>query len=144
MPEHPIENACRKFWLRPRAVSRIENAHWLGPQKIKHKVAAQTRRYRAAKKNRMPVWADLEAIDEIYLLAQNVSSTTEALSVDHIVPLNGALVSGLHVANNLQLLNRADNTRKGNKFNPELSGFSFRELQVLFAEFDNQVAVNGR
>lgn len=62
---------------------------------------------------RTPKWADLEAIKEYY------KNCKEGYHVDHIIPLQGKLVSGLHVENNLQYLTAYDNLSKGNKFDIE-------------------------
>jgi len=35
--------------------------------------------------------------------------------VDHIVPLRGHLVSGLHTISNLQYITKSENRRKGNR-----------------------------
>jgi hypothetical protein len=36
--------------------------------------------------------------------------------VDHIIPLQGEMVSGLHVPNNIQVIPWIDNVRKANSF----------------------------
>ncbi len=66
---------------------------------------------RSTKLQRTPPWADLKAIEAIYTRAQLLGE-----HVDHIIPLRGKLVSGLHVAENLQCLPATENQRKGNKF----------------------------
>ena len=75
---------------------------------------------RSAKLNRTPKWTteeDLETIKQIYIVANQFSKSfgTE-YQVDHIIPLQGKLVSGLHVPSNLQVITATENKIKGNKF----------------------------
>ena len=77
---------------------------------------AHKAKYRAAKLERTPSWADDEAISFVYHAAQAIKDVYGGKPhVDHIVPLQGKKVSGLHVASNLQLISATDNLRKGNR-----------------------------
>lgn len=66
--------------------------------------------YNVRKQNQTPIWADLLAIKQIYL------DCPEGYHVDHIIPLKGKNVCGLHVAENLQYLTPTENYRKGNRY----------------------------
>lgn len=69
-----------------------------------------TAKRRVAKLRATAKWANLEAIKAIY------RNCPKGYHVDHIVPLQGENVCGLHVENNLQYLTRAENIEKGNSF----------------------------
>jgi 5-methylcytosine-specific restriction endonuclease McrA len=58
----------------------------------------------------VPPWSDKEACEAFY------AACPEGMQVDHIVPIRGKLVSGLHVSWNLQYLTPRDNRRKNNSF----------------------------
>lgn len=81
---------------------------------------AWTRQRQLSKLKRTPLWLTKEQIAEIksyYVLAKELqwlSTPTDPLTVDHIVPLNGKNVSGLHVPWNLQILPMSLNSAKGN------------------------------
>jgi hypothetical protein len=65
---------------------------------------------RSAKKHRTPAWANLDAIKTIY------ANCPEGYHVDHVIPLQGRLVSGLHIESNLQYLPASENAKKFNKY----------------------------
>lgn len=57
-----------------------------------------------------PPWANLVKIKEIY------NNCPIGYHVDHIIPLRGKNISGLHVETNLQYLPAKDNLEKSNKY----------------------------
>lgn len=74
-------------------------------------------RQRVLRLKRTPPWANQVAVLEIYKLARALSTSTGIPHhVDHIIPLQGKLVSGLHVEGNLQVLPWRDNILKRNNY----------------------------
>ena len=72
-------------------------------------VNANSSKYRAHKLQATPQWADLDLIKDVYMEAEYMQ-----LAVDHIYPLQGKTVCGLHVWENLQLLPKSTNSSKYN------------------------------
>lgn len=85
-----------------------------------HKLAAYDAKRRAAKLNATPPWlndAHWNEIKKIYELRSICSLATQTnYHVDHIVPLRGTNVCGLHVPWNLQILTAFENRAKGNRY----------------------------
>ena len=73
------------------------------------KIKAEAKTYRGARALRVPGWSETEAIAEFY------RNCPDGYEVDHILPLQGITVSGLHVLGNLQYLPRSLNRAKRNK-----------------------------
>lgn len=80
---------------------------------------------RARKYQATPIWADLQAIENVYKEAAELTQLTGIVyHVDHIVPLQSDLVCGLHVPANLQVLKGSTNNSKGNRYWPNMPGDS--------------------
>lgn len=81
---------------------------------------AYSRKRAIRKIQRTPDWLtkeDFITMESFYELAAELTiSTGEVHHVDHIIPLKGALVSGLHVPSNLQVITAKENLAKSNKF----------------------------
>lgn len=88
-------------------------------QENKEKINAHTAIRRAKKINATPKWLTKDHFNQIqdfYTLAKELQwLCDEPLHVDHIVPLQGKTVSGLHVPWNLQIIPKSQNIKKNNK-----------------------------
>jgi hypothetical protein len=101
------ENKKKKYEADKKYASE---SHRKWRQANKDKTRLKSANERAVRLQRLPTWADRELIKEFYL------NCPEGYHVDHIIPLRGKLVSGLHTIDNLQYLPAKENISKGNKF----------------------------
>jgi 5-methylcytosine-specific restriction endonuclease McrA len=97
-----------------RRHSRVSAAKYPARRKA-GKIKYETKRSRAT-----PDWLSQDhwdAMDALYLQARAISQSTGVRhEVDHILPLNGKTVSGLHVPWNLQILTQSANVSKSNRY----------------------------
>jgi len=100
---------------RKESQAEYKKAH---PEKSR----ANTSNRRAAKSKAIPSWLtkeDWQDMDAINKEAKRIElETGTKMHVDHIHPLQGRYVCGLHCPSNLQILTAAENCSKGNKFTP--------------------------
>lgn len=97
-----------------RQYNRTAGRRW--EEANKGQRTAITKKRQLAKRNRTPAWADLDAIKAFYVEAARLTAETGIPhEVDHVIPLQGENVSGLHVHTNLQILTRAKNRAKRNR-----------------------------
>ena len=110
-----LREATRRWREKNRDKARRTCREWKKRNPAQHS-ALQTKR-KAAQLHRTPKWAKLDAIAAFYIEAARKSSETGIkYQVDHVIPLQGEFVSGLHVETNLQILTDLDNLKKGNKY----------------------------
>ena len=132
------DNARKKAWINAnpekakKHVKTSEQNRLHKPQrreyrkilkKTPHMRASNNASYakrRAAKLQRTPKWLteqDLKVMKAFYSIAQMLSKVNnEVWHVDHKIPLQGSLVSGLHVPGNLQLMRGIENETKRNEY----------------------------
>lgn len=80
-----------------------------------HVFRARDAKRRAAQLMATPAWADHAKIRDVYAeAARKTRETGIKHEVDHVFPLKGRMVSGLHVHFNLRVIPMLDNRRKFN------------------------------
>jgi hypothetical protein len=119
--------------LHPETIKRLKKQFY---ENNKDKVLKECKRYRskhrskyiahcvnrkALKLRATPKWLtenQLKQIESYYYFSNLLSKDTNTkYSVDHIIPLKGKYVTGLHVPWNLQIMSLKENLSKGNRLN---------------------------
>jgi hypothetical protein len=112
------KKSCEDYYINNKDRLSKLNKNW----KIKHrsKATAIEAKRRATKIQATPNWLtkeQIQQIEEFYEIAQAFKLYTgQEYHVDHIVPLQGENVCGLHVPWNLQVISAKENLSKSNKF----------------------------
>jgi hypothetical protein len=120
----------REYYLRNKAVIDAKNSEWQrnNPERVAKrnakwkrsnpdKVTIQTIRRLEHIKRATPAWANEFFIQEAYHIAKvRGEKVGGQWHVDHVIPLRGKLVCGLHVENNLQVIPAKANLLKNAKF----------------------------
>lgn len=75
---------------------------------------------RATKRQNLPTWANKKNIRAIYYGAKLIRDSGLDVQVDHVIPLRGKTVSGLHVEDNLKIVFTKTNKVKGNFSWPDM------------------------
>lgn len=125
-------DCSRKLWetKNPEKAKEVKRAY---AQNNPTKRAASTERYRKANtayyaeyaslrsrnmKHAKPKW--LDEFEMLWIAEIYDAASKRGLEVDHIVPIKGKTVCGLHVPWNMQLLTRSENSKKSNKFDDDI------------------------
>jgi hypothetical protein len=110
--------ALNKAWLQKNPEKSKEyTRRYIAKNKGKRNL--WTSNYRQAKEDRMPNWLseiELLEMESVYEYCSALRECGLDYHVDHIVPLRGKMISGLHVPWNLQVIPGKDNVKKGNRY----------------------------
>ena len=104
--------------LESKKIYRSEN---------KSKKNLLTARRRAAKRSATPKWITKEHTKQMQSFYDQCYN---GYQVDHIIPLAGKDICGLHVPWNLQILTAEENIKKGNRVDATAQAFAFLNNNV--------------
>lgn len=112
----PCRNAYRNsYYKNNREAELARDVEWA--KNNLHKKREYRAKRRAAILKATPLWANDQAIKRIYVEAAFLTKATGIrYEVDHIIPLQGKNVCGLHVANNLQVIKMIQNRQKAVRY----------------------------
>ena len=112
---HSAREAASKRHARYYSTKKQEPAYMAARRERARAWYAANAEWWGGRKQAMPKWANKFFISEIYHLAKlRTKHLGVPHEVDHVIPLRGRNVCGLHVENNLRVVPKAINRAKGN------------------------------
>lgn len=113
-PDKVLERQRKQRETDPEKVRARGRRHYQGN---KHKYVAGVAARRAARLRATPPWVNKKEILAFYAEARRLTKETGIPhEVDHIHPLRGKHLCGLHVPWNLQVIPRVENRKKHNRY----------------------------
>lgn len=125
------EQLNQRYWTNPATREYQLNRYHKNPEKFREqheayrrnnlgKYAAKEAKRRSRKLSATPPWltkSQMKEMENFYWLAKDLEVVSgQQYHVDHIVPLQGKKICGLHVPWNLQVLPSDINLSKNNRF----------------------------
>ena len=117
--KYPEKSVARTQAWKARNPEKAVEVDKRTRQKNSARVTANGAKYRAVKLQATPVWLNKAHWFEmscVYVYRDALKRVGLNYQVDHIVPLRGKNVSGLHVPENLQVILATQNRLKNNRY----------------------------
>lgn len=113
-----LESNKRSRMKKPEFYAEIKRRHY---DENKHQYVARASARRERERVATPAWADMDEISAFFELSDFATQESgEQYHVDHIIPLQGRKVCGLHVQDNLRVIPATENRAKSNKLIEDL------------------------
>jgi hypothetical protein len=114
---HVDQAARQKAWRERHPEEVRERQRGYDLKRTPGHVNARVAKYRVG--DAVVPATDLDVIRELHVQAARLCTRQREWHVDHVIPLRGRLVSGLHVSWNMQILPQQANQQKHRKFDQE-------------------------
>lgn len=116
-----VQEYSKDYYAKNREARLKKNADWYKKNSKNEDVIAWIRskssKRRAAKINAVVPWTDDKEIKKVYAKAREMTKMSGIkYEVDHVIPLQGKMVCGLHVMDNLEIITKEKNREKRNYF----------------------------
>lgn len=132
---HKKYNQINKFKRRKKSKEHYKNNIEYYKQRNKDHYKNNKDAYNARANHRRmlsdkqtPAWNNKVIMINMYKKARLLREKGNNVSVDHVIPLQGKFVSGLHVHNNLKIIPASKNSAKKNKFK------TFQSMEKIFGK----------